>query len=163
MADTERFEEIVEGLKAGGIDRKASFSFAVRANLVTDRLCERIKMLRVDSVCFGAESGSDRVLASMKKGTSVAGTGKTFSIFSMHIAFPCSAPSSSGGRPKRRMRSARRTNSLLGNIKAGKLTPGSVVNILTPMPGTETWRDAVKNGALPETGFDWGRLSIRFV
>ncbi len=34
------------------------------------------------------------------------------------------------------------------------------MNILTPMPGTETWRDAVKNGAVPETDFDWSRLGV---
>ena len=159
VADTERFEEIVDRLNAGGFNRRASFSFAVRANLVTDRLCERIKKLRVDSVCFGAESGSDRILANMKKGTSVARNQGALDLLHAHrIPVLCSFIV---GWPTETEEEVRSTYEfLLGNIKAGKLTPGSVVNILTPMPGTETWRDAVKNGSVQETDFDWGRLGV---
>ena len=159
VADTERFEEIVERLTAGGINRKASFSFAVRANLVTDRLCERIKELKVDNVCFGAESGSDRILSKMKKGTTVARNQVALDILHAHrIPVLCSFIV---GWPTETEEEVRSTYEfLLGNINAGKLTPGSVVNILTPMPGTETWRDAVKNGAVTETDFDWNRLGV---
>jgi anaerobic magnesium-protoporphyrin IX monomethyl ester cyclase len=159
VADTARFEEIVERLNAGGISRKASFSFAVRANLVTDRLCERMKELRLDSVCFGAESGSDRILANMKKGTSAACNQEALDLLHAHrIPVVCSFIV---GWPTETEEEVRSTYEfLLGNIRAGKLTPASVVNILTPMPGTETWRDAMKNGAVPETDFDWCRLGI---
>ena len=159
VADTERFEEIVDRLNARGINRKASFSFAVRANLVTDRLCERMKGLRIDSVCFGAESGSDRILANMKKGTSVARNQEALDLLQAHrIPVVCSFIV---GWPTETEGEVRSTYEfLLGNIRAGKLTSASVVNILTPMPGTETWRDAVKYGVVSETAFDWSRLGV---
>gem|GEM_PF-781526 len=159
VADVERFGEIIERLNAGGISRKASFSFAVRANLVTDRLCERMKELRIDSVCFGAESGSDRILSNMKKGVSVARNQEALDLLrARRIPVVCSFIV---GWPTETEEEVRSTYEfLVGNIRAAKLTSASVVNILTPMPGTETWRDAVNSGVVPESDFDWSRLGV---
>ena len=159
IADADRFDQIVDLLLRRGVARKVSFSFAVRANLVTDELCRRIKDLRVDAVCFGAESGCDRILDNMRKGTTVAQNQEALDLLYSHgIPAVCSFIV---GWPTETAGEVRSTYEfLLANIRARKLTPDSVVNVLTPMPGTEVWRKALQAGAVAETGFSWRRLGV---
>ena len=71
IADRKRFREIVRIIDEKGLNKKISYSFAVRANLVDEEICQLLKKINVSYVTFGAESGDDRIL-NMLKGDSVS-------------------------------------------------------------------------------------------
>jgi radical SAM superfamily enzyme YgiQ (UPF0313 family) len=154
-----RFNKICDLLELNGLNRKVEFSFAVRANLITEDLCKSMKRLNVRTVCFGAESASDRVLSLMKKNTVSAQNQLALDILHKHnIPVVCSFIV---GFPTETEEEVRATYEFVfENISAGKLLPGSAVNILMPMPGTEVWENAVQEGVIEPASFDWQRLAV---
>ena len=154
-----RFNKICDLLEQNGLNRKVEFSFAVRANLITDELCKSIKRLNVRTICFGAESASDRILSLMQKNTNAAQNQMALDILHNHgIPAACSFII---GFPTETEEEVRGTYEfVLRNISEGKLLPGSAVNILMPMPGTMVWENAVREGVIELAAFDWKRLAV---
>ena len=159
VADRKRFDEIIRLLEDKDITNRVRFSFAVRANMVDDELCRQIKRFKYIDVCFGAESGSDRILKLMNKGTTVAMNQKALDIFYKHeILVSCSYVV---GWPTETEEEVRSTYDFITrNAAEGKHPERAVVNILMPMPGTPVWDHAIKTNVIPKHGFDWNRLGI---
>jgi anaerobic magnesium-protoporphyrin IX monomethyl ester cyclase len=160
VADRKRFEKMVDLMKQKGINKRIRFAFlAVRANLVDEWLCSMIKELNVGFICFGVESGSDRILKLMGKGVTVERNQKALdTAFSAGI--PC-AGSFIVGWPSETEEEVRETYEfLLRNVRENKLGSSAPVNILTPMPGVPVWDDAVTSGDIDLANFDWKRLGI---
>jgi radical SAM superfamily enzyme YgiQ (UPF0313 family) len=160
VADGARFDKIIDLLKRKGINRRLFFSFvAVRSNLVTNNLCQKIKELNVGFICFGAESGTDRILKLMGKGVTVEQNQRA-----IDVAFEERVPLAVSfivGWPTETEEEVRATYEfLLKNVREGKLGKTAPVNILTPMPGTPVWEEAVRNGIIDMLNFDWKRLGI---
>lgn len=159
IADHKRFEKIIGLIEDAGMSNTTDFSFSVRANLVTDDLCRLINRIHVSNLCFGAESGSDRILKLMGKGTTVAMNQRAIDIMCAH-GFPATC-SFIVGWPTETEAEVRSTYEFIErNKRDGKLSDTSAVNVLMPMPGTSVWRDAVARGLVSEDGFDWDRLGI---
>jgi radical SAM superfamily enzyme YgiQ (UPF0313 family) len=159
VADRKRFEEIICLLEKKGYTDKASYSFTVRANMVDDDLCRQINRFSSVGVCFGAESGSDRVLKLMNKGSTVAINQRALDL--LHKYDIKTACSFIVGWPTETEEEVRNTYEFISrNTAEGKHPPQAVVNILMPMPGTGVWEQAVKTGVIPKHGFDWDRLGI---
>lgn len=154
-----RFKKFVELVEEKGIDKRITFTFSVRANLVDDELCEQLKRINVSSVGFGSESGSDKILNLLNKGTTVEINQKAIDTFHKYmIAVGCSFIV---GSPTETEEDVRRTYEfILKNITDGKLNPDCRVNILMPMPGTEMWNYALRSGIIDINNFDWRRLSV---
>ncbi len=153
-----RFHDLVRLIEKKGINRKATFSFSVRANLVDDALCYALKRINVSATSFGAESGSNRVLKVLNKGTSVEMNQKALDTLRKHnIATKCSFIV---GSPTETEEDVISTYEFIRrNVLDGKLDPASPVNILIPMPGTEMWAYATKTGKIDAKNIDWTRLS----
>ncbi len=159
VVNLSRFNKICDLLERNGLNRKIEFSFAVRANLITEDLCRSIKRLTVRTVCFGAESASDRILSLMQKNT-VSAQNQT-ALDMLHTYGIPALCSFIIGFPTETEEEVRATYEfILRNISAGKLLPGSAVNILMPMPGTEVWENAVQQGVIEPASFDWQRLAV---
>jgi radical SAM superfamily enzyme YgiQ (UPF0313 family) len=159
VADKRRFTEIVRLLESKGIIDKVSFGFSVRSNMVDDFLCEQIRKFRSVGVCFGAESGSDRILKLMNKGTTVGINQRALDTLHKYgIQANCSFIV---GWPTETEEEVRSTYDFITrNAVDGKHPKVAVVNILMPMPGTPVWDQAIKANVIPKHGFDWNRLSI---
>lgn len=159
VADRKRLEEIIRLLEKKGLMGQASYGFSVRANLVDDYLCELIKRFVTVGACFGVESGSDRILGLMNKGTTVATNQKALDTFHKHgILTNCSFIV---GWPTETEEEVRSTYDFLRrNVKEGKHPKRAIINILVPMPGTPVWNYAVKTGVISERNFDWNRLGV---
>jgi len=153
-----RLKKIISLLEERKLNKKVAFSFAVRANLVTDQLCEIIKRLNVQTVCFGAESASDRILAILKKKTTASQNQNALDILHKHgITTVCSFII---GIPTETEAEVIATYEfIIKNIFGKKLGSFSTVNILMPMPGTEMWSYAVANGIINPTNLGWDRLA----
>lgn len=100
-----RFKKFVKLIGKSKYHNKVSFGFAVRANLVNDELCEDLKRINASGAAFGAESGSDRILKVLQKGTTVELNQKAIDTFHKH-KIPLSCSFIVGGTFRNRRRSA---------------------------------------------------------
>lgn len=154
-----RLDRIVQLMEERGILGRVRFDAAVRAGLVDDTLCLTLKKMGVVSVGFGAESGSDRILETLGKGTTVEVNQQALDTLHRHgiqVGVSCIV-----GCPTETEQEAVSTYEfILNNVMAGKLSPHCAVNILSPMPGTAVWEDAVRAGVCDPKGMDWNRLSL---
>jgi len=159
IAERRRLVKIIELLEEKGINARVPSSFSVRANLIDDELCLLLKRLNVIGVGFGAESGSNRILRLMNKGTTIEQNQRALDLLKKYgIATMCSFIV---GWPTETEEDVRSTYEfILKNIAEEKLTTAISVNILMPIPGTELWEYAVTNGLIVLQDFDWERLAI---
>jgi radical SAM superfamily enzyme YgiQ (UPF0313 family) len=118
-----------------------------------------IKELNVGFICFGVESGTDRILGLMGKGITVEQNQRALDN-SYSAGLPC-AGSFIVGWPSETEEEVRETYEfLLRNVRENKLGASAPINILTPMPGTPVWDTAVASGDINLANFDWKRLGI---
>jgi len=159
IANKPRLDKIIGLIEQGAFHKQVSFCFSCRANLITDELCNCLKRLHLTGTSFGAESGSDRILKLMNKGTTVEQNQKSLDLLQKYgISAGCSFIV---GWPTETEADIRKTyDFILKNVSEQKLTGGFSVNILMPIPGTPVWDDAVSAGLIDLKNFDWKRLSI---
>jgi radical SAM superfamily enzyme YgiQ (UPF0313 family) len=161
VVNRKRFIETIEEIKRRHLDAAGfTTSFSVRANLVDDELCALIKGFpSVKSTFFGIESGSDRILKLMGKNVTVAKNQEALDRL-FEIGLPPSV-SLIVGWPSETEEEIRATCSFVQkNVKEKKVRWDNPIAILTPLPNTPVWDDAVKAGLLPSDlrDFNWGRL-----
>ncbi len=158
ILDLTRLEKIIVLLEEKKINRKVAFSFTVRANLVTDQLCELIKRLNVQAVCFGAESASDRILGMLEKKATVKQNQNALDILYKHnIPVICSFIVGILTETEEEVMATYKF--ITRNILEKKMGSFSTVNILTPMPGTEIWNNATEQGLVNIEDMEWSRLA----
>lgn len=159
IANLHRFRNIVNLLEEKRINEKVSFDLAVRANLVNDELCELLKTMNVTAVGLGAESASNRILKLLKKGVTVEMNQKAIDTLYQHeIQVGCSLVIGCPTETEDEVRST--YEFILRNIKYNKVSPHCAVNILSPMPGTKVWEDAVQARLIDIQNMDWMRLAV---
>ncbi|MBP1609746.1 MAG: hypothetical protein H6Q04_1981 [Acidobacteria bacterium] len=158
IADKQRLIKIVDLVEAKGINKKVTFSFSIRANFVDDEMCMVLKRLNVVGVAFGAESGSDRILKLMNKGTTVRQNQKALDLLQAH-GIPVMCSFIMGWPTETEEEVCKTFEFILQNIVAGKLPTSNAVNILMPIPGTALWNAAIRDGLIDLDHFDWNRLS----
>jgi len=159
IADLPRLKKIVNLMEKKGLCGKVGLSSSVRANLVNDELCLLLKRINIIAIGIGIESGSDRILNILNKGVNTGINQKAIDILYKHGIDVRS--SMIVGCPTECEKEVRSTYEfVLKNIKAKKISPQCAVNILSPMPGTKIWEDAVQSGIINLEDTDWDRLSI---
>ena len=154
-----RFHRIIDMLEQKGLTERLQFSFTCRANLINDELCSVLKRFRVPCTAFGAESGSNRILKLMNKGSTVEINQKALDCLYRH-GIPAAAAFVVGWPTETEDEVRQTFEFILKNLYEGKLEIGTPVNILMPIPGTQVWNDAVKTGLLDPRNFDWRRLAV---
>ena len=66
VANLNRIEKIIELLEMEGLLGKIKFHVTGRANLMSEEVCKKLKAMNVESIDFGLESGSDKILSYLK-------------------------------------------------------------------------------------------------
>lgn len=158
IADRPRFIKIVEGVEARGLNKDTSFGLAVRANLVDEEICELLLRLNTAFVSFGAESGSERILQSLKgKSVSVQMNQSVLDLLSRYGLFTtCSFIL---GTPTETREDVKQTFDFIRrNLSEGKLYR-PIINLLMAMPGTQAWKQGVESGILAPP-LDWNRFKF---
>lgn len=158
IADKNRFREIVKEIESKGINKRVSFSFAVRANLVDEEICGLLKRINIAYVSFGAESGSDRILRMLKgKSVSVEINQRALDLLSKYQIF-----TTCGfiiGCPTETIEEVRKTfDFILKNYLDGKMND-CAINVLMPLPGTFMWKYAIEKKIITEP-IQWERLQV---
>lgn len=158
ISNRQRLEEFVL-LVERGLAKRVKFSLNVRANLVTDELCDLLKRMNTFQVYFGAESGSDKVLAYLNKGLTADINQRAVDTLNKHGLFVgLSMIIGCPGETETDVRSS--YDFVVRNSEAGKVSSiATGFNILSPMPHTKVWSDAVNKGLITDD-FEWHRLAV---
>ncbi len=157
VANRKRLREIVGLLEEKGLTRRLRFSAAVRANLLDEELCAILLRANLTAIGFGAESGSDRILAKLKdRHCTVAANQRALDVASGH-GLRASCGFVLGHHEETEEDVLRTYGFILDNYASGKLTSHEIT-ILTPMPGTALWDWAEASGVIDPGSFEWHRL-----
>jgi len=152
IASKERLKKVVKLIKEERINEKVKFGLWGRTNFITDEMCKLLKEMGVDTIGFGFESGSEKILNYLKKGTTTIKNNlravklcKKYG-FNIHGTFII-------GSPYETKKDIELTFKFIKNNPIEQ----SNVYILTPFPGTEVWELAKKQNKVSEE-MDWDRL-----
>ncbi len=145
----ERINLIKKELEKKGVFHKIKeMEGTAIANLVSDKLCEAMKDIKLNLVNFGFESGSDRVLKYLKAGTvSVEMNKKAILICKKHGIGVYS--SLMYGSPGETMENMEETNKFL-NFCLNNKVDNLWSLVATPFPATPFWEIALKKGTVSD-------------
>jgi len=156
IANRERVREIVQLIRDQKLHEKVEFACLARANLVDDDMTCLLKRMNVKTVALGFESGSERMLNYLKKGSvtvkqnmEAVNTLKKYKL-AVNGSFVIGSP----GETKEDVFQT------LNFLKRSKLDSGETY-VLLPFPGTELWDYGVQNGLLADY-MNWDNFEIYF-
>ncbi|MFA5175696.1 MAG: radical SAM protein [Candidatus Nanoarchaeia archaeon] len=149
IANKDRFRKIVELLEQKKLNKKIDFEIYARANIIDREICDLLKRLNAQTVCFGFESGSDKVLKYLKKNTVTVAQGltaiKLCKEYNLNVVGYIMI-----GNPDETEEDLQKSFDFM-------LNPGiDLVQIYqtTPLPGTDLWEYAIKHKKIKESYYD---------
>jgi len=159
VADRQRLRDMATRIDRAGLNRCLSINGFVRSNLVDDELCALFRLMNVDAIRFGAESGSDAVLRRMDRGgkCSVATHQRAIDLAAAN-GFKCGA-SFMLGFPGETRDDLQKTIDFVHRNQSKLTIQGMYLAV--PFPGTELWQWAAERGLVSET-MDWRHLNVSF-
>jgi len=147
-----RVAELAGLMKKEGITDKVELHVFGRTNLINDEMCKYLKQMNVNYMNFGLESGSEKVLKYLKKGSvTVEQHKKALDLCQKHRILVDG--SFIFGTPGETKEDIYKTFELMRNptIKS------SMVFQLSPLPSSALWDYAEEKGLVSED-MDWDRL-----
>jgi len=157
IADKKRLEKIVTLIREEGINNELEFMIFGRVNLINENLCKLLKKMNVTVVDFGLESGSEKILKYLKRGTVTVEDNKRAVRLCKQfgIRTTCSFIIGSPGETEEDLK---KTMDLVKN----KNVDEAHVFQLTPLPGTVIWEYAKSKGSVSDDfNFDFSKLAVR--
>ena len=154
IAPPARFRAIVEGIRERKLHEGIAFSAAVHAARVDGEIATLLRKMNVTQVSLGLESGSDRVLQSLKGPVASVAQGRQ-AVAALHREGIRVTASFIIGAPGETREEIRRTRALIRELPLAQ----AGVYRLVPLPGTPIWDEATRLGLVSET-MDWSRLSM---
>ncbi len=141
----ERLKSIKNELnKKGLLNKIKGIVCAVRANLMSEELCKIMNDIKISTISFGFESGSERMLKYLKAGGSSVEMNKRAIILGKKYKFNIYG-SLIYGSPTETIEDMEKTNDFIDFcIKNGALNIWSF--IATPFPATPFWNTALERG-----------------
>ena len=157
LDDAERLVRLADLLEDDEILGAVEFSCAVRPDAITDERMELLVRLNVTSVSMGLESADDATQKRLGKGYDLARVEQAVDVLE-RFEIGCRI-SAIVGEPEETLESMLGTYTfLIEQLLAGRIDAADV-NILSPLPGTDYWDQAVERGLVgPLDEFDWSRL-----
>jgi len=156
-ADRKRLGRIADLFEEKGLHKRLRMVSSVRANLITDELCQTLKRLRYTHVGFGAESGSDAILKKLKDPRYRAADNQRALDTAQRHGFQGTCGFVLGHYDETEADVHATYGFILDNYASGKLAKHDIT-ILTPMPGTPLWQWAEQHGFVRREGMEWHRL-----
>ena len=158
IGDEKRFRAFAEAFMERALAQRVILGFSVRSNLVTPERVRAFGALGVENVNFGAESGSDRILAGAHKtGVTVAVNQRAIDLLhDQGIFVNCSFIF---GFPDETHREMKQTLQFIERNKE-KLA-GIGFYPLLPFPGTVYWDQALARH-LVSLDMDWSALEMEY-
>ncbi|WP_022664664.1 B12-binding domain-containing radical SAM protein [Desulfospira joergensenii] len=159
FANKKRFYAIAEAVVNRKINEKIKFEAFIRSNLVSEELIKKAKGMGINTLKFGAETGSDSLLKKLKGDLiSVKDHQKLIDLCSKyHIE--CYAPFIFGTPGETKADILMTRDFILKN--KGQLTVHGFYH-MTPYPGTSLWQYAQEQMLLPDK-IDWKDMTMDFL
>lgn len=156
IIDKKRIAEIARLMDEEKINEKIRLYILGRTNLINDEILKYLKKMNVATIEFGLESGSEKVLRYLKKGTVTVENNRNALKLCKKYGFRTYG-SFIIGSPDETEQDFKQTLNLLRD----KNLDGSHVYQLTPYPGTEVWDYAVKAGLVSnDPNFDLKKIFL---
>jgi len=156
IIDKKRTAEIARLMDEEKLNEKIKLYIYGRSNLINDEILKYLKKMNVVTIEFGLESGSDKTLKYLKKGSVTVKDNKNaiklckkhgFKIYGSFII----------GAPNETEKDFKKTLALIRD----KNLDGAHVYQLTPYPGTEVWEYAKKAGFVSDDqNFDFKKIYL---
>lgn len=154
IGDRKRLREMVRLIREKGLHHGVVFNINGHVNMVNEEVLDLLKSINVVQIAYGFESGSERVLDFLKRGSATVERNRRAaeltSSYGIGVGgqFMIGAP----GESEAEMRET---------IDFIAATPMSHVHVsvTTPLPGTELW-EICKEQGLVNDKMDWRRLDF---
>jgi len=157
ISNRTRLHKIVELVREEGLHEKTRFTCNIRAEIFNEDVARLLKSMNMWVVSFGAESGSDRVLSWLGKGT-VQGNQNVIDICNrVGMGVACSFIFGSIIETKI---DALKTYDFIKNNK-NKLLFADVYP-LVPFPGTKLWELLIKNNIISDKKIKLSNLDLDY-
>lgn len=153
-----RMHEMVKAIRARGLHKKVGFTLNARASVFDEEIAQLIAAMNGQVVCFGFESGSDKILKLLKGKTSVQENQQALDLcekygFAVVGNFMTCSPEETP------VDMAKTYWFLRSN--AHKIWRPNIC-FSTPFPGTEFWEEAVERNLFEENFGRWDILDLGF-
>ncbi len=155
ISDKKRLQEIVRYLKEFGLLGEIKYLVDGRSNLINDEVMKLLKKMGAVNVALGIESGNERILNYLKKGTVTVQQNieaiKKINEYGMGVYGQFMI-----GSPTETREEMLETKEFIKNpgIKAAH------ISITTPLPGTELWEECEKKGLVDLNNIDWTKFDM---
>ena len=155
VAKRSRLEEMIRLLERDELLGKVKFTCSCRANLVDAELARLLSRLGMVSVGMGLESGDEETLQYLKSGAaSVADNNKAINVLKdagifVNGSFIIGSPHETREQIMNTYRFIQKSRLDLFDVY-----------LLTPLPGTPVWEEALQRGLVSNDLMDWSRLNV---
>lgn len=152
--------QIFEKLIASGLNKQMTFKIACRVNqeILTEEFLDMASRAGVWNIFYGVESGSQKMLDSMKKNVTIEEVKRAIKLTHKYgIKAQCSFIM---GLPGETVKTIRETRNLIEDIRADMIGIGFAI----PFPGTELDRIVTERGhkrQMPYDEYGYGKLMCR--
>lgn len=143
-----RVKDISELLVKEGLNKKVAFNCQLRSNLVNDDICKYLKAMNVNSVGFGFESGSERMLNYLKAKSVTLEQHKNAIKMCRKYGFRVDG-SLMFGSPGETVEDIEKTLEFIQFMKEQGVDRGWCL-VTTPYPGTPIWEIAMERGKISD-------------
>lgn len=154
ILSTKRIERLIELLREYGIIGQVKFLVDGRSNLINEKLLVLLKELNVVQMALGIESGSERVLNYLKKGSVTVEQNKNAVSLAEKYDIGVYAQFMMGTPTETK-------HEMLETLKFIKEQPlrSMHLSITTPLPGSDLWDYCKKEGIVKED-MDWNKFNM---
>ncbi len=153
----ERVRELREAFeKYDLLDKIKAIECQPRANLISEELCKEMKKIKIKTLNFGFESGSDRVLKWLKQNSATVKMNKKAILLCQKYDFNIYG-SLIYSSPWETLEDMKKTNQFI-DFAIDNNARYIWSFIATPFPGTPFWDIAIERGKV-SNNMDWGLLS----
>lgn len=153
----ERLRKIVSLFEQNRINKRITFDCMARANLLDDEICRLLKKMNVKSLYFGFESGSERMLKFLKRGTVTVNDNKKAMVLCRKYGFKM-VGSFIFGSPYETIGDMKKTIELMKFMRKNIKDADIVQFVMTPFPGTDVWEIAKERGKVRDDMKNWNEL-----
>jgi anaerobic magnesium-protoporphyrin IX monomethyl ester cyclase len=144
IINRERLQKFAELIEESGLNNKVSFFCSARSDVLDETICQVLKRIGVKVLNFGFESGSDKVLGYLKAGSISVNSHKQAIFLCKKYGLKIWG-SFILGSPTENIDDMKKTVEFIDFAIANGCQRLGVF-VATPLPGTEFWELARKNG-----------------
>lgn len=154
IGDRKRLREIVRLIREKGLHEGIAFNVNGHVNMATEEVVGLLKSINVVQIAYGFESGSERILDFLKRGSATVERNRRAAEITNRYGIGVGGQFMIGA-PGETEAEMRETIDFIASTSMSHVH----VSITTPLPGTELWEMCKERGLVCDE-MDWRRLDF---